>query len=199
MIWPWLLFDYYHPKSPKSRFILCFQWFCNHSEKTNILAKNRITLENTAFYQDAPENSDCCYVFCSAIMKHSGGFKHFTKVTSPLGSIARACRFKSCRAHQLVASVISLATSFYVSHKSSSRAHSAAPRFKIATISLGCEFVFPMAKAILSFKIVTASHGFVRERSRRKRSPLGAKKRRRKRWSARTARSIKKFSRWLKW
>ena len=78
-------------------------------------------------------------------------------------------------------SVISLATSFYVSHKSSSRAHSAAPRFKIATISLGCDFVFPMAKAILSFEIVTASHGFVRERSRRKRSPLGAKKRRRKR------------------
>ena len=32
-------------------------------------------------------------------MKHSGGFKHFTKVTSPLGSIAQACRFKSCRAH----------------------------------------------------------------------------------------------------
>ena len=115
------------------------------------------------------------------IMKHSGGFKSFTKVTSPLGSIARACGFKSCRAHQLVASVISLATSFYVSHKSSSRAHSAAPRFKIATISLGCDFVFPMAKAILSFEIVTASHGFVRERSRRKRSPLGAKKRRRKR------------------
>ena len=32
-------------------------------------------------------------------MKHSGGFKHFTKVTSPLGSGAQACRFKSCRAH----------------------------------------------------------------------------------------------------
>ena len=31
---------------------------------------------------------------------------------------------------------------------------------KIATISLGCDFVFPMAKAILSFEIVTASHGF---------------------------------------
>ena len=45
------------------------------------------------------ENSDCWYVFCSAIMKHSGGFKPFTKVTSPLGSIAQACRFKSCRAH----------------------------------------------------------------------------------------------------
>lgn len=48
---------------------------------------------------------------------------------------------------------------------------------KSATISLGCDFVFPMAKAILSFEIVTASHGFVRERSRRNRSPLGAKKR----------------------
>jgi len=33
------------------------------------------------------------------IMKHSGGFEPFTKVTAPLGSIARACRFKSCRAH----------------------------------------------------------------------------------------------------
>ena len=34
--------------------------------------------------------------------------------TMDLGSIARACRFKSCRAHQLVASVISLATSFFI-------------------------------------------------------------------------------------
>ena len=34
------------------------------------------------------------------IMKHSGGFEPFTKVTAPLGSIAQACRFKSCRAHQ---------------------------------------------------------------------------------------------------
>ena len=33
------------------------------------------------------------------IMKHSGGFEPFTKVTAPLGSIAQACRFKSCRAH----------------------------------------------------------------------------------------------------
>ena len=32
-----------------------------------------------------------------------------------------------------------------------------------------------MAKAILSFEIVTASHGFVRERSRRKRSPAWSK------------------------
>ena len=99
MIWPWLLFDYYHPKSSKSRFAQCFQWFCNHSEKAGNLVENRTILENAAFYQDAPENSDCWYVFCSAIMKHSGGFKPFTKVTSPLGSIARACRFKSCRAH----------------------------------------------------------------------------------------------------
>jgi len=68
--------------------------------------------------------------------------KPFTKVTAPLGSIAQACRFKACRAYQLVASVISLATSFYVSHKSSSRAHFAAPRFKIVTTSLGHDFVF---------------------------------------------------------
>ena len=58
MIWPWLLFDYYHPKSPKSRFVQCFQWFCNHSEKTGNLVENRTILENAAFYQDAPENSD---------------------------------------------------------------------------------------------------------------------------------------------
>ena len=63
----WLLFDYYHPKSPKSRFVQCFQWFCNHSEKTNILAKNRITLENTAFYQSMPENSDRRHCSCQAL------------------------------------------------------------------------------------------------------------------------------------
>ena len=58
MIWPWLLFDYYHPKSSKSRFAQCFQWFCNHSEKAGNLVENRTILENAAFYQDAPENSD---------------------------------------------------------------------------------------------------------------------------------------------
>ena len=67
MIWPWLLFDYYHPKSPKSRFAQCFQWFCNHSEKTNILAKNRITLENTALYPDAPEDSERRHCSCQAL------------------------------------------------------------------------------------------------------------------------------------
>ena len=106
MIWPWLLFDYYHPKSPKSRFVQCFQWFSESSEKLAVLVKNRAPLENTAFYQLMPENSDCWYVFCSAIMKHSGGFKPFTKVTSPLGSIAWACRFKSCRAHHNAAVIL---------------------------------------------------------------------------------------------
>ena len=88
MIWPWLLFDYYHPKSSKSRFAQCFQWFSRNSAKQDVFGKNRTTLENTAFYQLMPENSDCWYVFCSAIMKHSGGFEPFTKVTSPLGSRA---------------------------------------------------------------------------------------------------------------
>ena len=67
MIWPWLLFDYYHPKSPKSRFVQCFQWLCNHSEKPGNLVENRITLENTAFYQLMPENSDRRHCSCQAL------------------------------------------------------------------------------------------------------------------------------------
>ena len=42
---------------------------------------------------------------------------------------------------QLVASDISLATSFFISLQSSSRAHSAAPRFQITTAALGCDLV----------------------------------------------------------
>ena len=41
--------------------------------------------------------------------------------------LATACRFESGHRHQLVASVISLATSFFISLQSSSRAHAAAP------------------------------------------------------------------------
>ena len=67
MIWPWLLFDYYHPKSKKSRFVQCFQWLCNHSEKPGNLVENRITLENTAFYQLMPENSDRRHCSCQAL------------------------------------------------------------------------------------------------------------------------------------
>ena len=55
MIWPWLLFDCYHPKSPKSRYAQCFQWFSESSEKLAVLVKNRTTLENTALYQLMPE------------------------------------------------------------------------------------------------------------------------------------------------
>ena len=58
MIWPWLLFDYYHPKSSKSRFAQCFQWFSRNSAKQDVFGKNRTTLENTAFYPLMPENSD---------------------------------------------------------------------------------------------------------------------------------------------
>ena len=54
----WLLFDYYCLRSFKSWFTLCFQWFSRNSEKTGVVGKNRTTLENTAFYQDTPENSD---------------------------------------------------------------------------------------------------------------------------------------------
>jgi hypothetical protein len=50
-----------------------------------------------------------------------------------LGASTSVCGFKSHRPHQLVASDISLATSFFISLQSSSRAHSAAPRFQTAT------------------------------------------------------------------
>ena len=59
--------NYYHPKSQKSRFVQCFQWLCNHSEKLGNLVENRITLENTAFYQLMPENSDCRHCSCQAL------------------------------------------------------------------------------------------------------------------------------------
>ena len=67
MIWPWLLFDYYHPKSPKSRFAQCFQWFSESSEKLAVLVKNRTTLENTALYPDAPEDSERRHCSCQAL------------------------------------------------------------------------------------------------------------------------------------
>ena len=67
MIWPWLLFDYYHPKSPKSRFAQCFQWFSESSEKLDVFAENRTILEKTAFYQVMPENSDCRHCSCQAL------------------------------------------------------------------------------------------------------------------------------------
>ena len=67
MIWPWLLFDYYHPKSSKSRFAQCFQWFSRNSAKQDVFGKNRTTLENTAFYLLMPENSDRRHCSCQAL------------------------------------------------------------------------------------------------------------------------------------
>ena len=54
--------------------------------------------------------------------------------------LARACGFDSRLAHQLVASGISLATSFFISLQSSSRAHSAAPRFRTRPAVAGLRF-----------------------------------------------------------
>ena len=67
LFWQWYDRDYYHPKSSKSRFAQCFQWFCNHSEKAGNLVENRTILENAAFYQDAPENSDRRHCSCQAL------------------------------------------------------------------------------------------------------------------------------------
>ena len=52
-----------------------------------------------------------------------------------LGAIPRG--FESLPLRQLVASDISLVTSFFISLQSSSRAHSAAPRFQTEPASLG--------------------------------------------------------------
>ena len=54
--------------------------------------------------------------------------------------LARACGFDSRLAHQFVASGISLATSFFISLQSSSRAHSAAPRFQTGPAVAGLRF-----------------------------------------------------------
>ena len=50
---------------------------------------------------------------------------------------ARCREFESPHSDQLVASDISLATSFFILLQSSSRAHSAAPRFQTEPASLG--------------------------------------------------------------
>ena len=57
--------------------------------------------------------------------------------TMDLGSIGQPCRFKSCYPHQLAASVISLAVSFFISLQSLSCARSAAFRFQTEPTSLG--------------------------------------------------------------
>ena len=51
-------------------------------------------------------------------------------------------RFESCRAYHVVASFVSLATTFYALRQKSSRAHSAAPPFQIEPTSLGFDLVF---------------------------------------------------------
>ena len=58
-----------------------------------------------------------------------------------LGSSGQPCGFDSHYPYQLVASDISLATSFFISLQSSSRAHSAAPRFQIEPAALGFDLV----------------------------------------------------------
>ena len=128
MIWPWLLFDYYHPKSQKSRFVQCFQWLCNHSEKPGNLVENRTILENAAFYQDTPENSDVSAPFgwekpkavdTTGLFGCESFFPlvpwllfdyHFLTTTTqyaPVAQLDSACdsdsqgrRFESCRAYQ---------------------------------------------------------------------------------------------------
>ena len=55
--------------------------------------------------------------------------------------LATAYRFESGHRHQLVASAISLATSFFILFQNASRAHSAAPRFQIEPASLGFDLV----------------------------------------------------------
>ena len=54
--------------------------------------------------------------------------------------MATSCGFESHHRHQLVASDISLATSFFISLQSSSRAHSAAPRFQTGPAVAGLRF-----------------------------------------------------------
>ena len=53
-----------------------------------------------------------------------------------------ACRFDPCYPHHVVASFVSLATTFYSLHQKPSRAHSAAPPFQIEPTSLGFDLVF---------------------------------------------------------
>ena len=54
--------------------------------------------------------------------------------------VAIPCGFESHHRHQLVASDISLATSFFILLQSSSRAHSAAPRFQTEPAIAGLRF-----------------------------------------------------------
>ena len=67
----------------------------------------------------------------------------------PVLSFCGACIF-FINTGQLVASVISLAASFFLLGQSSSRAHSAAPRFQTATASLGSQLVCRPAGGFLA-------------------------------------------------
>ena len=67
MIWPWLLFDYYCPQIPKSRFAQCFQCFPGSSAICCKSVENPQDFENAAFYQAAPENSDRRHCSCQAL------------------------------------------------------------------------------------------------------------------------------------
>ena len=87
--------------------------------------------------------------------------------TMDLGSIGRPCRFKSCYPHQLVTSDISLATSFFISLQSSSRAHSAAPRFQPRPAALGSRLG---AAAVRRFCLTLKNIDFNRPRPKRRTS-----------------------------
>ncbi len=62
-------------------------------------------------------------------------------ITTQNPLVATPCGFESHHRHQLVASAISLATSFFISLQSLSYAHSAAPRFQIEPAALGFDLV----------------------------------------------------------
>ena len=68
-------------------------------------------------------------------------YKQVKKVFSI--SLGAGCRrFESCHSDHVVASFVSLATTFYALRQKSSRTHSAAPPFQIEPTSLGFDLVF---------------------------------------------------------
>ena len=67
------------------------------------------------------------------------------------------CGVYSVAMLQLVASDISLATSFFISWQSSSRAHSAASRFQITTAALGCDLVLGANSEVLASILLRCS------------------------------------------
>ena len=75
---------------------------------------------------------------CAIIYKLYGGLAQLVRASA---SHAEGRRFESATLHHVVASCISLATTFHILHEKSSRAHSAAPPFQIKPASLGLDLV----------------------------------------------------------